>query len=50
LTFPELRPGDKSTELSGPVEVVFESERTYVLRVNGQVMRLGKGKVLGSVP
>jgi hypothetical protein len=50
LTFPELRSGDKSAGLSGPVEVVFESERTYVLRVNGQVVRLGKGKVLGSVP
>lgn len=50
LTFPELRSGDKSAELSGSVEVVFEGERTYVLRVNGQIVRLGKGKVLGSVP
>jgi hypothetical protein len=50
LTFPGLQQGDKSAELSGPVEIVFESERMYVLRVNGQVVRLGKGKVLGSVP
>jgi hypothetical protein len=50
LTFPELRPGEKSAELSGPVEVIFESENTYVLRLNGQVARVGKGKVLGSVP
>ncbi len=50
LTFPESPPGDKSAELSNPVEVVFESEHTYVLRVNGQVARLRKGNVLGSVP
>jgi hypothetical protein len=50
LTFPQLQSGDKSAELSGPVEMVFESDRTYVLRVNGQVVRLGKGKVLGTVP
>jgi hypothetical protein len=50
LTFPESPPGDKSAELSNPVEVVFEGERTYVLRVNGQIAQLGKVEVLGSVP
>jgi len=50
LVFPGSEPGEKSAQLSGLVEVIFEGDRTYVLRVHGHLVHLNKEKVLGSVP
>jgi hypothetical protein len=50
LAFPGWRAGDNSAHLSGEVDVVYEGERAYVLRVNGRLMHLNKDKVLGSIP
>ena len=49
LVFPSSRTGEVAAQLSGPVEVIFEGDRTYVLRVQGHLVHLSKEKVLGSV-
>jgi hypothetical protein len=50
LVFPSSRTGEVAAQLSGPVEVIFEGDHTYVLRVQGHLAHLSKEKVLGSVP
>ncbi|MBZ5663940.1 MAG: hypothetical protein LAO30_04995 [Acidobacteriia bacterium] len=50
LVFPGSQLGEKSARLSDLVEVIFEGDRTYVLRIHGHLVHLSKEKVLGSVP
>ena len=50
LNFPNWKAGENSAELSDEIEVVYEGERMYVLRVNNKLVHLSKEKILGSVP
>lgn len=50
LDFPGWKVGDNSAQLSEGVGLVYESDRSYVLRVKGHLVHLGKEKVLGSIP
>jgi hypothetical protein len=50
LNFPNLQPGEHSAQLSDKVNLVYENEHTYVIRVNGRFVHLSKDKVLGTVP
>jgi hypothetical protein len=50
LVFPGLQLGEKSAQLSDLVEVIFEGDHTYVLRIHGHLVHLSREKVLGSVP
>lgn len=50
LVFPGLQPGERSAQLSGLIEVIFEGDRSYVLRIHEHLVHLNKEKVLGSVP
>lgn len=50
LSFPSWKLGQGTAQLSEKVDLVYEGDRTYVLRFGGQLVHLSKEKVLGTVP
>jgi hypothetical protein len=51
MVFPKRRANDNSAALSSPVQIIFEGERMYVLRLNNNtIVRLNREKVWGFAP